>query len=72
MDGRDLLNEICPNWNSDSKLEDIVKALPAFLRKVVTAPGYKFYGTFHLGAVYDLKNFENMVVSKYTLFNFSL
>ena len=72
MDGRDLFNEICPNWNSESKLEDIVKGLKVFLRKVVTAPGYKFYGTFHLGAVYDLKNFENMVVSKYTLFNFSL
>ena len=67
MDGRDLFNEICPNWNSESKLEDIVKGLKVFLRKVVTAPGYKFYGTFHLGSVYDLKNFENMVVSKYNL-----
>lgn len=67
MDGRDLFNEICPNWNSESKLEDIVKGLKVFLRKVVTAPGYKFYGTFHLGSVYDLKNFENMVVSKYIL-----
>ena len=67
MDGRDLFNEICPNWNSESKLEDIVKGHKVFLRKVVTAPGYKFYGTFHLGSVYDLKNFENMVVSKYIL-----
>ena len=67
MDGRDLFNEICPNWNSESKLEDIVKGLKVFLRKVVTEPGYKFYGTFHLGSVYDLKNFENMVVSKYIL-----
>ena len=67
MDGRDLFNEICPNWNSESKLEDIVIGLKLFLRKVVTAPGYKFYGTFHLGSVYDLKNFENMVVSKYIL-----
>ena len=67
MDGRDLFNEICPNWNSESKLEDIVQGLKVFLRKVVTAPGYKFYGTFHLGSVYDLKNFENMVVSKYIL-----
>ena len=67
MDGRDLFNEICPNWNSESKLEDIGKGLKVFLRKVVTAPGYKFYGTFHLGSVYDLKNFENMVVSKYIL-----
>ena len=67
MDGRDLFDEICPNWSDNSKLEDIVKGLPTFLRKVVTAPGYKFYGTFHLGTVYDLKNFENMVVSKYNL-----
>lgn len=65
MDGRDLFDDICPNWNSESKLEDIVKGLKVFLRKVVTAPGYKFYGTFHLGSVYDLKNFENMIVSKY-------
>ena len=70
MDGRDLFDEICPNWNSESKLEDIVKGLKVFLRKVVTASGYKFYGTFHLGTVYDLRNFENMVVSKYTIFNF--
>ena len=70
MDGRDLFDEICPNWNSESKLEDIVKGLKVFLRKVVTAPGYKFYGTFHLGTVYDLRNFENMIVSKYTIFNF--
>ena len=67
MDGRDLFDEICPNWAENSKLEDIVKGLPTFLRKVVTAPGYKFYGTFHLGTVYDLKNFENMVVSKLLL-----
>ena len=67
MDGRDLFNEICPNWNSESKLEDIVKGLKVFLRKVVTAPGDKFYGPFHLRSVYDLKNFENMVVSKYIL-----
>ena len=67
MDGRDLFDEICPKWSDNSKLEDIVKGLPTFLRKVVTTPGYKFYGTFHLGTVYDLKNFENMVVSKYNL-----
>ena len=25
---------------------------------------YKFYGKFHLGAVYFMKNFDNMIVSK--------
>ena len=35
-----------------------------FLSRVINAKGYKFYGTFHLGATYNLKNFDNMIVGK--------
>ena len=37
---------------------------PPFLSRVINAKGYKFYGTFHLGATYNLKNFDNMIVGK--------
>jgi hypothetical protein len=68
MDGRDLLIEICPKWNhKHSKLEDILKSIPQFLNKVANSIGYKFYGKFHIGAIYDLKNFDNMLVSKFLL-----
>ena len=64
MDGRDLLKEVCPNWTSNTKLVDIANELPKFLSNVINAPGYKFYGKFQLGAIYDLTNFDNMLVSK--------
>ena len=64
MDGRDLLNEICPNWNTKSGLRPIVEGILPFLSKVINAKGYKFYGMFHLGATYNLKNFDNMIVGK--------
>ena len=64
MDGRDLLYEICPNWNPKVKLIDVANLMTPFLARVLNSKGYKFYGTFHLGTVYDMKNFENMLVSK--------
>ena len=64
MDGRDLLVEICQNWNIKSGLKPIFEGLLPFLSKVINAKGYKFYGTFHLGATYNLKNFDNMIVGK--------
>ena len=64
MDGRDLLKDICPTWNSKSGLKPLLDGMLPFLGKVINAKGYKFYGTFHLGAIYNLKNFENMIVSK--------
>jgi hypothetical protein len=67
MDGRDLLNEICPNWNVKSGLKPILEGILPFLSRVINAKGYKFYGTFHLGATYNLKNFDNMIVGKYKL-----
>ena len=65
MDGRDLLSEILPNWNKHCKLENIITNIPKFVGNVLNAMGYKFYGQFHLGATYLMKNFEHMVVSKF-------
>ena len=69
MDGRDLRNEILPVWNKHSKLENIITAIPKFVGNVLSAIGYKFYGEFHLGATYLMKNFEHMVVSKLYIYN---
>ena len=43
--------------NIKSGLKPIFEGLLPFLSKVINAKGYKFYGTFHLGATYYLKNF---------------
>ena len=65
MDGRDLLMEICPRWvPNKTKLIDIVKKVTPFCARVINYPSYKFYGKFHLGAIYYMKNFDNMIVSK--------
>ena len=69
MDGRDLMPEIFPRWIANkTKLIDIVKKVTPFCARVINYRGYKFYGNFHLGAVYYMKNFDNMIVSKYILF----
>ena len=64
MDGRDLMKDICPHWDAKKGLRAIIEGILPFLSKVINAKGYKFYGTFHLGAVYNLKNFDNMIVGK--------
>ena len=73
MDGRDLMSEICPKWIANkTKLVDIVKKVTPFCTRVINNTDYKFYGTFHLGAVYYMKNFDNMIVSKLTIFIINL
>ena len=64
MDGRDLMKDICPVWDARKGLRLIIESILPFLSKVINAKGYKFYGTFHLGAIYNLKNFDNMIVGK--------
>ena len=65
MDGRDLLIEIYPRWVANkTKLIDIVQKVTPFCARVINYRTYKFYGTFHLGAIYYMKNFDNMIVSK--------
>lgn len=64
MDGRDLFKEICHEWSTTTGLRTIIEGMVPFLSKVINSKGYKFYGTFHLGATYNLKNFDNMIVGK--------
>jgi hypothetical protein len=75
MDGRDLMKEICPSWNNKNGFKQILEGFLPFLSRVINAKGYKFYGTFHLGATYNLKNFDNMIVGKkifyYIYYNYS-
>lgn len=68
MDGRDLLNEVIENWDEKCTLTDITQNLPLFLARAINAKGYKFYGTFHIGSEYDLRNFDHMLVSILHLF----
>lgn len=65
MDGRDLSSEICQNWSPNSNLLEVANSIPNFLIRVLDSKLYKYYGQFHLGAIYDLKNFNNMLVSRH-------
>ena len=65
MDGRNLSNSIIPNWNSETSLITLAKNLPNFLKKILTSNSYCFYGSFQIGSVYDLKNFNNMLVNSF-------
>ena len=62
VDGRDLFNEVCPNWNwaKNSKLIDVTLNINNFCEKVINSSEYKFYGEFYIGAIYQIKNFEAM------------
>ena len=66
MDGRDLLLDVYPEYKPSTKIFEIANEIPAFLSKVINYLGYKFYGKFHLGAKYELSNFNEMLVSKYS------
>ena len=64
MDGRDLFNEVCKEWNPNMRIIDIINKLPDFVVRVRTSKVFCFYGCFHMGALYDMKNFNTMLVSK--------
>ena len=64
MDGRDLMKEICYEWSSNMRVVDIINKIPDLIVKVRLSKIYCFYGNFHIGALYDMKNFNNMLVSK--------
>ena len=61
-DGRDLLNEVCPNWNwsKKSRLIDITSNINRFCEKVIKSTEYKYYGMFRIGANYLMRNLESM------------
>lgn len=64
MDGRDLLKEVCNNWSTNMRVIDIINKLPDLIVRVRTSKVFSFYGKFEMGALYDMKNFNNMLVSK--------
>jgi hypothetical protein len=65
MDGRDLAREIVPEWHKNFTLYELAHNIPKFINKVLNSKIYNLYGTFHLGAIYDLKNFNNMSVNNF-------
>ena len=64
MDGRDLLKEICPNWTINTPLSNVINEIIPFLAKVINTNVIKFYGEYHLGYIFNLENFDKMIVSK--------
>ena len=65
MDGRNLSKSIILKWTPQIYLIDIVKTIPIFIKKVLTAKVYEFYGDFTLNSIYNLKNFNNMLVNNF-------
>ena len=54
MDGRDLLNEVCPKWNPKTKLKEIIEGIIPFCAKVINSRTYQFFGTFHIESIYNI------------------
>jgi hypothetical protein len=65
MDGRDLAKEIVPDWHKNYTLYELAHNIPKFINRVLHSRIYNLYGTFHIGAIYDLKNFNNMSVNNF-------
>lgn len=65
MDGRNLSKCIILKWFPEISLIGIVTTIPIFIKNVLTANHYEFYGQFEINSVYDLKNFNNMLVNNF-------
>ena len=65
MDGRDLSPSIILKWTPELSILCIANTIPIFIKNVLLADDYQFYGTFYLNTVYDMKNFDNMLVSNF-------
>ena len=65
MDGRDLSPSIILKWTPELSILGIANTIPIFIKNVLLADDYQFYGTFYLNTVYDMKNFDNMLVSNF-------
>ena len=66
MDGRNLTKEIIPNWRKELTIYDVAISIPIFIKRVLLSNSYKFYGNFSIGAVYDLTNYNNLLVNTFT------
>ena len=65
MDGRDLSPSIILKWTPELSLLGIANTIPIFIKNVLLASDYQFYGTFYINTVYDMKNFDNMLLSNF-------
>jgi hypothetical protein len=65
MDGRNLSKNVILKWSKDISLIDVINSIPLFIKKVITAKSYDFYGEFCLNSVYNLKNYNNMLVNTF-------
>ena len=65
MDGRDLAPSIILKWTPELSILGIANTIPIFIKNVLLAGDYNFYGTFYINSVYDMKNFDNMLVSNF-------
>ena len=65
MDGRNLSKSIILKWAPEIALIDIINTIPLFIKKVLTAKVYEFYGEFTLNSIYNLKNYNYMLVNSF-------
>jgi len=65
MDGRNLAKSIILKWAPEIVLIDLVNTFPIFIKKVLNTKVYEFYGEFTLNSVYNLKNYNNMLVNNF-------
>ncbi len=65
MDGRNLSSSIILKWTPELSLLGVAKTIPIFIKKVLNAKDYEFYGEFMINSVYEMKNFNNMLVSNF-------
>ena len=65
MDGRNLSKSIIEQWKPQMKLDQIAVLIPDFIKNILNSEAYNFYGFYSIDAVYDLKNFNNMLVNTF-------
>ena len=65
MDGRNLSSSIILKWYPEISILGVAKTIPVFIKKVLNAKDYEFYGEFAINSVYEMKNFNNMLVSNF-------
>ena len=65
MDGRNLACNIIIKWSPQISLSSVVVTIPVFIKKVLKARDYEFYGEFVINSVYEMRNFNNMLVTNF-------
>ena len=47
------------------RIDQIAVLIPNFIKNILNSQAYNFYGFYSIDAVYDLKNFTNMLVNTF-------